>query len=514
MDAKFRGSWSGYERDFLFYNTDGPSPTLPNAAWVLGLDFDDDGRAAAPVDIDGDGDLDLVIQSLQGLRLVENTSPPAGFLRLRLEGKRGAIDALDALVRVEAGGVTQQDYARLTDGFQTQVPFELHFGLGAAKAVDRVEVTWPGGEKQAVTGVPVNRLVTIRRGREGFEAADLKRWPVRERRPAKPAFTFELAAPRLEGGEGPLAAKGRPAVVNLRAPGNAASAAEAPRLAGLAKRFSGKVTFAGVWVAADAEAARAAAGAPDPDFRQFLGAPAVLSALSGAGGAPDVPCTFVFDARGALRRVLRREAGEEELAALLDSFSDEPSGAAEMVRRASRSHQLGRDDEATEWVRKALAVDPDSAIANNYLGLALLAQNRPDEAVASLRRSAELDPEYWNTWYNLGVILAARKDFAGALEVFRRACELRPKDADLLLRTGATAGMAGQPAAALDAFDRAVRIAPRNAPAWGAKGELHFLLGQIGPAKECFDKALAIDPEEPLSRNYRPRIEKMEKERK
>lgn len=481
---------------------------------MLGLDFDDDGRSAAPVDIDGDGDLDLVIQSLQGLRLVENTSPPAGFLRLRLEGKLGAVDALNAVVRVEAGGVTQQEYVRLTDGFQTQVPFELHFGLGSARAVDRIEVTWPGGEKQAVTGVPAGRLVTIRRGREGFAAEELKRWPVRERRPAKPAFTFDLAAPRLEGGEGPLAAKGRPVVLNVRAPGNAGSAAESPRLAALAGRYSGKVTFAGVWVAADAETARAAAGAPGGEFPQFLGSPSLLSALFGAGGPPDVPCTFVFDGHGALRRVLRREAGEEELAALLDSFSDEPAGAAEMVRRASRSHQLGHDEEATGWVRKALDIDPGSAIANNYLGLALLAQNRPDEAVAFLRRSAELDPEYWNTWYNLGVILAARKDFPGALDAFRKACDLRPKDADLLLRTGATAGMAGQPAAALDAFDRAVKVAPRNASAWGAKGELHFLLGQIAAAKECFDKAVALDPEEPLSRNYRPRIEKLEKERK
>lgn len=481
---------------------------------MLGLDFDDDGRAAAPVDFDGDGDLDLVIQSLQGLRLVENTSPPAGFLRLRLEGRQGAADALNALVRVEAGGVAQQDYARLTDGFQTQVPFELHFGLGAAKSIDRIEVTWPGGEKQAVTAVPANRLVTIRRGKAGFDAEELKRWPTRGRRPARPAFTFGLAGPRLEGGEGPLAPKGQPVVVNVRAPGNAGSAAEAPRLAGLAKRYSGRIAFAGVWVAADPEAARAAAGAPDPGFPQFFASPAVLSALFGADGTPDVPCTFVFDARGALRRALRREAGEEELAALLDSFSDEPAGAAEMVRRASRSHQLGNDEEATEWVRRALAVDPDSGIANNYLGLALLAQSRPDEAVACLRRSADLDPEYWNTWFNLGVILAARKDFAAALEAFRKACDLRPKDADLLLRAGATAGMAGQPAAALDAFEKAVRLAPRNAAAWGAKGELHFLLGQVAPAKECFEKALALDPREPLARTYQPRIEKLEKERK
>jgi len=40
----------------------------------------------------------------------------------------------------------------------------LHFGLGAATAIDKVEVRWPSGEKQTLTGIPINKLTKIVEG--------------------------------------------------------------------------------------------------------------------------------------------------------------------------------------------------------------------------------------------------------------------------------------------------------------------------------------------------------------
>ena len=39
----------------------------------------------------------------------------------------------------------------------------LHFGLGAATIVERIEVTWPGGLRTALTNVAVNQYVKITR---------------------------------------------------------------------------------------------------------------------------------------------------------------------------------------------------------------------------------------------------------------------------------------------------------------------------------------------------------------
>jgi hypothetical protein len=38
----------------------------------------------------------------------------------------------------------------------------LHFGLGAAKVIQRIEILWPSGTKQVLTDVPVNQMLTVK----------------------------------------------------------------------------------------------------------------------------------------------------------------------------------------------------------------------------------------------------------------------------------------------------------------------------------------------------------------
>ncbi|KAF0242268.1 MAG: hypothetical protein FD180_3997 [Planctomycetota bacterium] len=481
---------------------------------MCGLDFDDDGRAAAPADIDGDGDLDLIGFSLQGLRVVENTFPARRFLRLRLEGKHGLADALGALVKVEAGGVTQQEYTRLTDGFQSQVPFDLHFGLGAADVVDRVTVTWPGGESQSVEKVPSNRLVTIRRGRAEFEARELPRWSAGPKG-QRPVFSFEATARRLEGGEAPLAMKGLPAVINFWSPACEPCRHEMPAIAALSVTFRDRAQFAGVSVETkDLNAVRAAVEAAGVTYPQFLADENLLRRFFGPGGDAPLPSTFVFDPDGALRRVFRREVTEAEMKSLLDSFGDEGTSASELGLRGFREHQMGRDAEALQWFERALAAAPDSPVANYHTGLALAALGRDVEGIARLRRSAELDPGHVNTWLNLGSLLRKQGDIKGAIEKFTQARLLRPEEPAVLVHLAVAAAMDGQTALALECFEGLVRVDPGTATAWGMKGEFHFMHRQLFAAKQCFAKALALDPAEPRALVYGAEIEKMEKGRK
>jgi enediyne biosynthesis protein E4 len=67
-------------------------------------------------------------------------------------------------VRVTAGGRTQLRFVDGGNGFAGQSSMRLHFGLGAATAIDKVEVRWPSGVKQTLTGVPVDMLTKIIEG--------------------------------------------------------------------------------------------------------------------------------------------------------------------------------------------------------------------------------------------------------------------------------------------------------------------------------------------------------------
>jgi hypothetical protein len=54
-------------------------------------------------------------------------------------------------------------------GFCSQNDFRLHFGLGKAEKVDRLEVYWLGGAVETYQDLPANRLVTIIEGK-GIES--------------------------------------------------------------------------------------------------------------------------------------------------------------------------------------------------------------------------------------------------------------------------------------------------------------------------------------------------------
>jgi hypothetical protein len=51
----------------------------------------------------------------------------------------------------------------------------LHFGLGAATKIDRLEVLWPDGSVEVHENLPVRRLLTVRQGEAEVEVGELGR---------------------------------------------------------------------------------------------------------------------------------------------------------------------------------------------------------------------------------------------------------------------------------------------------------------------------------------------------
>jgi hypothetical protein len=70
-----------------------------------------------------------------------------------------------ARVRLTAGGRTQMDEVRSGGSYLSQNNFRLHFGLGLATRIERIEIEWPSGQRQVERDIDVNRIVTIRETR-------------------------------------------------------------------------------------------------------------------------------------------------------------------------------------------------------------------------------------------------------------------------------------------------------------------------------------------------------------
>ncbi len=121
------------------------------------------GRGSAFADIDGDGDLDVVFTQVGGppLLLRNDQALHHHWIRLKLVGSRSNRDAIGAWIKVRVGGRTLSRQVMPTRGYLSQSELPVTVGLGDATKPEAVEILWPGGTRQIVEGVPVDRPTTI-----------------------------------------------------------------------------------------------------------------------------------------------------------------------------------------------------------------------------------------------------------------------------------------------------------------------------------------------------------------
>jgi hypothetical protein len=121
-------------------------------------------RGAAFADFDGDGRIDIAVSRIgETAAIYRNISEPQNhWLAVRLRGVRANRDGIGAMVRVRgASGLTQWNRVTSASGYASSSPPIAHFGMGSDRQVTEVEVTWPGGQKQIVGDVSVDRVLTI-----------------------------------------------------------------------------------------------------------------------------------------------------------------------------------------------------------------------------------------------------------------------------------------------------------------------------------------------------------------
>jgi hypothetical protein len=123
-------------------------------------------RGLATADIDNDGDLDLLITTNgQDAELLRNDGGNRGHaLLIELRGAAPNTQAIGARIRLTAGSRTQMRDVRAGSSYLSQSDLRAHFGLGSASMVDRVDIQWPSGKLETLTGVAADQIVTIQEG--------------------------------------------------------------------------------------------------------------------------------------------------------------------------------------------------------------------------------------------------------------------------------------------------------------------------------------------------------------
>jgi tetratricopeptide (TPR) repeat protein len=123
-------------------------------------------RGLARGDLDNDGRVDLVM-TVQGEPLVylhNRTEQPGHWVTFRLEGTASNRDGVGARVTITAGGRRQVAQREGGGSYLSAPDGRLHFGLGDAAAVDRVEVRWPSGRVDRWKDLPADAGFLLREG--------------------------------------------------------------------------------------------------------------------------------------------------------------------------------------------------------------------------------------------------------------------------------------------------------------------------------------------------------------
>jgi hypothetical protein len=158
-------SWNGYEHKVLLLNetAEGGARRFLNIAHLMDVACEYDGRAVIGCDLDGDGKVDLAVMEKhfgtdrRWLNLYRNRWPsPGHWIGLYLDETPGGAPVAGSVVRMSAGGRTQVATVITGDSLACQHPSAAHFGIGAATAVEWIEVHWADGQVTRIEKPPVD----------------------------------------------------------------------------------------------------------------------------------------------------------------------------------------------------------------------------------------------------------------------------------------------------------------------------------------------------------------------
>jgi hypothetical protein len=123
-------------------------------------------RGLAVGDLFNDGKLEAVMENLEGAPTIlrPEGGPPNHWISFQLEGVKCNRLALNARIRVKAGGVVQLGEVLSGGSYLSQNDLRIHFGLGDRDRVETTEILWPDGSVDRLAGLAANRFYVVREG--------------------------------------------------------------------------------------------------------------------------------------------------------------------------------------------------------------------------------------------------------------------------------------------------------------------------------------------------------------
>ncbi len=121
-------------------------------------------RGAAFGDLLNNGRIDIVTTNLNGPpELLMNVTKNANhWVDINLIGVQDNRDGLGTRIKITTARGTQTNQATTAVGYNSSSDKRVHFGLGDATMIDRIDLLWPTGIHQTLTNIKPDQILTIR----------------------------------------------------------------------------------------------------------------------------------------------------------------------------------------------------------------------------------------------------------------------------------------------------------------------------------------------------------------
>ena len=179
--------------------------------------------------------------------------------------------------------------------------------------------------------------------------------------------------------------------------------------------------------------------------------------------------------------------------AFINIALSDTSPAEKYYKSAAAYHNLGEFEQAISEYRKAIALDPNSPIIYNRLGIAYSELKQYDAALDAYQKALALSPMTAEPHYNIGLVHLKQGDFPRALEAFKRAIAIDVEWGDAYTGLGEVYLKQGDFGQAARAYKQATRLNPNGNPsAIFGLGKVYAKQGRLDDAITAVEKAIEI----------------------
>jgi tetratricopeptide (TPR) repeat protein len=159
------------------------------------------------------------------------------------------------------------------------------------------------------------------------------------------------------------------------------------------------------------------------------------------------------------------------------------------------SAREGNTDEAIGYFQKALAINPEHAVALQNLGNAYRQKKDWNAARKILEHALAVNPDDAEANYGLGMVYAQLNDTDRAYEFLQKALAVRPAYPEALNNLGILYLRTGRPEEAKKSFAESIRVAPEFDQAYLNLARVYAIEGDKTKARAALQELLKVHPE-------------------